>query len=115
MRSMPCVRPTLLSGRIERQYMPSKKVFGEVADDILATFETSLGEALSEGNVRVASQLWRRVLDMPGLKVLAKERRLWEGAEKVMRQHLSSYMSEESALEAERAVNATADFALHFA
>ncbi|CAM9382964.1 unnamed protein product [Scytosiphon promiscuus] len=90
-------------------------VFGEVADDILATFETSLAEALSEKNVRVASQLWRRLLDMPGLKLLAKERRLWAGAERVTRQYLSGYMSEESAMEAERAVNATADFALHFA
>lgn len=90
-------------------------MFGEVADEILATFETSLSEALSERNVRAASQLWRRLLDMPGLKLLANERRLWAGAEKVMQQHLSSYMSEESAVEAERAVNATADFALHFA
>ncbi|CAN0264899.1 unnamed protein product, partial [Hapterophycus canaliculatus] len=90
-------------------------VFGEVADEILATFETGLAEALSERNVRVASQLWRRLLDMPGLKLIAKESRLWAGAERVMQEHLSGYMSEESAVEAGRAVNATADFALHFA
>ncbi|CAM9099085.1 unnamed protein product [Ectocarpus sp. 4 AP-2014] len=90
-------------------------VFGEAADEVLASFETRLSEALSEGNVRAASQLWRRLLDTPGLQLLAQDRRLWAGAEKAVRRYLSGFLSEKSAKEAQRAVNATADFALHFA
>lgn len=93
----------------------NEQVLGDATNDILATFETRLSRALSEGNIRAASQLWRRLLDTPGMKILAKEPRLWAGAERVVRQHLQGYMSEESAKEAERAVNATADYALHFA
>ncbi|CAB1105152.1 unnamed protein product [Ectocarpus sp. CCAP 1310/34] len=90
-------------------------VFGEAADEVLASFETRLSEALSEGNVRAASQLWRRLLDTPGVQLLAQDRRLWAGAEKAVRRYLSGFLSEKSAKEAQRAVNATADFALHFA
>ncbi|CAM9263120.1 unnamed protein product [Ectocarpus sp. 12 AP-2014] len=90
-------------------------VFREAADEVLASFETRLSEALSEGNVRAASQLWRRLLDTPGVQLLAQDRRLWDGAEKAVRRYLSGFFSEKSAKEAHRAVNATADFALHFA
>lgn len=91
------------------------KVFGEAADEVVATFETRLSEALSEGNVRAASQLWRRLLDTPGVQLLAQDRRLWGGAERAVRRYLSGFLSDKSAKEAQRAVNATADFALHFA
>lgn len=90
-------------------------MFGEVADEVITTFEGGLYEALSEDNIRTAFQQWRRLLDTPGVKSIAKDRRLWEGAKRAVRQHLSSYMSERSAVEAGKAVNATADFALHFA
>lgn len=93
----------------------TEKVFGEVADEVLTTFEAHLSEALSEGNIREASQLWRRLLDTPGVKLLAKERWLWAGAQRAVRQHLSGYMSEESVAKAARATNATAEFALQFA
>ncbi|CAM9466554.1 unnamed protein product [Ectocarpus sp. 8 AP-2014] len=90
-------------------------VFGEAADEVLASFETRLSEALSEGNIRAASQLWRRLLDTPGVQLLAQDRRLWAGAERAVRRYLSGFLSEKSAKEAQRAVDATADFALHFA
>ncbi|CAM9247202.1 unnamed protein product [Ectocarpus fasciculatus] len=90
-------------------------VFGEAADEVVATFETRLSEALSEGNVRAASQLWRRLLDTPGVQLLAQDRGLWGGAERAVRRYLSGFLSDKSAKEAQRAVNATADFALHFA
>lgn len=96
-------------------YTNVRQVLGDVTDDIVATFEDRLSEALSEGNIRAASKLWRRLLDTPGAQLLARDRRLLEGVERVVRRYLSSYMSEDSALEAERAVNATAAFALHFA
>lgn len=90
-------------------------MFGEVADEVIATFESGLSEALSEDNVRTAFQQWRRLLDTPEVKPIAQDRRLWTGAKRAVRQHLSGYMSERSAMEAEKAVNATTDFALHFA
>lgn len=90
-------------------------MFGEVADEVISTFESGLSEALSEGNVRTAFQQWRRLLDTPGVRPIVQDRRLWAGAKRAVRQHLSRYMSESSAMEAEKAVNATADFALHFA
>lgn len=96
-------------------YPNLRQVLGGVTDDIIATFVTRLSEALSEGNVRAASKLWRRLLDTPGAQLIARDRRLLEGVERAVRKYLSSYMSEESALEAERALNATASFALHFA
>lgn len=88
---------------------------GEAGNDIVSTFEIRLSEALSEGNLRAASQLWRRLLDAPGVRALVRDQKLWTGAQRAVRQYLDNYMSEESAMEAERAVNATADFALHFA
>lgn len=86
-----------------------------MADEVITTFESRLADALSEENVRTGSRLWRRLLDTPGIQLLATDRRLWAGAERAVRRHLSGYMSEKSAMEAERAVNATADFALHVA
>lgn len=91
------------------------KMFGEVADEVIGTFESGLSEALSEDNVRAAFQQWRRLLGTPGVKPIAQDRRLWAAAKRTLRQHLNSYMSETSAMEAEKAVNATTDFALHFA
>lgn len=93
----------------------TRQALGDAANEIVSAFETRLSEALSEGNVRAASQLWRRLLDTPGMQLLARERTLWAGVERAVRRFLSGYMSEESAVEVERAVNATADFALHFA
>eukprot|EP00752_Nemacystus_decipiens_P010610 g9448.t1 len=90
-------------------------VFGEVTDEVISTFESGLSEALSEDNLRTAFLHWRRLLDTPGVRPIAQDRRLWASAKTAVRQHLSSYMSESSATEAEKAVNATADFALHFA
>eukprot|EP00903_Cladosiphon_okamuranus_P009409 g8973.t1 len=90
-------------------------VLGEVAEDVLSTFESGLSEALSEGNLRTAFQQWRRLLDTPGLKAIAQDQRLRASAKRAVRQHLSSYIGESSATEAEKAANATADYALHFA
>ncbi|CAN0097903.1 unnamed protein product, partial [Sphacelaria rigidula] len=91
------------------------QVLGDVTSEIAASLESTLSETLSEGNMREASKLWRRLLDSPGVMLIARDRTLWAGAERALRRHLLTYMSEESALEAEKMINATADYTLHFA
>lgn len=91
------------------------KVLGDVTNDVMAVLETGLSKALSEGNVREAFQLWRRVLASPSIKLLPKDRRLWEGMERTVRNYLNGFVTEASRKYVQRAVNATADFTIHFA
>lgn len=44
-----------------------------------------------------------------------KEQKLWAGAKQAVQRYLDEYMSQDSKMMAERAVNATTDFAIHFA
>lgn len=87
----------------------------DATNEIVSSFESRLSEALSEGNIRAASQLWRRLLDTPGVQFIVKEQKLWAGAKQSVQRYLDEYMSQDSKLMAERAVNATTDFAIHFA
>ena len=99
-------------------FCPNKTYLQAVADatnEIVSKFESRLSEALSEGNIRAASQLWRRLLDTPGVQFLVREQRLWAGAKQAVQRYLGEYMSKESKLMAERAVKATTEFAIHFA
>lgn len=87
----------------------------ELSDEFVSAFEILLSDFLSEGSIRDASQLWNRVLNTPGVKSLSNELQLLDGAKRVVLQYLDGYMSEESTARAKRAINATADFTLHFA
>lgn len=87
----------------------------DATNEIVSKFVSRLSEALSEGNIRAASQLWRRLLDTPGVQFLVREQNLWTGAKEAVQRYLSQFMSEDSNMMAERAVNATTDFAIHFA
>lgn len=87
----------------------------DATNEIVSKFESLLSEALSEGNIRAASELWRRLLDTPGVQFLVREQKLWTGPKQAMQRYLNEYMSEESNVMAERAVNATTNFAIHFA
>lgn len=87
----------------------------DASNEIVSKFESHLSEALSEGNIRTASELWRRLLDYPGVQFLVREQKLWAGAKQAVQRYLNEYMSEESNVMAERAVNATTNFAVHFA
>lgn len=91
------------------------KVLGDVTNDVVGALEAGLSEALSKGNVRAAFQLWRHVLESPGVHLLMNDRRLWEGTERTVRNYLNGFITEESRKYVQRAVNATADFTTHFA
>ena len=91
------------------------QVVSNIASEAFTTFRNKLDEVLSEGNVRTAFKLWRDLLQIPGVQLFLKDPKLWKGAKRSLRKYLNGLMTEETRKDVQRAVNATAGFALHYA